>query len=242
MSKLSYLPPKFIAWDMGDTLIQLKQSAKMTAAQKISAELGAQIDPAAFDQAMRNEWRQREAPRDLDRIRGVKTKRREFSYWISFYGKMLERMGLHAPSDALLVWLADMQSLPQYWQPIDGAVNTVQALHDLGYPQGVISNAFPSAVAILKDLKLWDVFEVVILSYVERTVKPEPDIYLKAARSAGLRPEDMVFIDDRVSFVEGARQAGLRSIWYNQGGMYDGWDGEKITHLSQVKELVEKGR
>jgi FMN phosphatase YigB (HAD superfamily) len=52
----------------------------------------------------------------------------------------------------------------------------------------------------------------------------------------------MVFIDDRVSFVEGARQAGLRSIWYNQGGMDDGWDGEKITHLSQVKELVEKGR
>ena len=242
MSDLSYPHIKFIAWDMGDTLIQLKQPVKVIAAQKISVELGAQIDTAAFDQAFGAEWRRREDPRELDRIRDVSTKRKEFSYWIGFYGKLLERMGLYAPSDELLIWLANMQASPQYWEPVDGAIDTVQALHDLGYPQGLISNAFPSAVVILKDLKLWDYFEVVILSYVERTVKPELEIYFRAARSAGLRPQEMLFIDDRVSFVEGAKKAGFRPVWYNKGGIHEGWDGEKITHLSQIQKLIEKGR
>jgi putative hydrolase of the HAD superfamily len=42
--------------------------------------------------------------------------------------------------------------------------------------------------------------------------KPDPQPYLIAAQLLGLHPEEIVFIDDNPSYVEGGRAVGMRSI------------------------------
>ena len=42
--------------------------------------------------------------------------------------------------------------------------------------------------------------------------KPEPDIYLKAAKNLGLKPEDCIVVEDALSGIESAYRAGIGRI------------------------------
>ena len=58
------------------------------------------------------------------------------------------------------------------------------------------------------------IFDDYVLSYELGMVKPEPGIYLEAARRAGCPPEECVFIDDIPENVEAARKLGMAGIVY----------------------------
>ncbi len=58
------------------------------------------------------------------------------------------------------------------------------------------------------------IFDDYVLSYELGMVKPEPRIYLEAARRAGCPPEECVFIDDIPENVEAARKLGMAGIVY----------------------------
>ncbi len=53
-----------------------------------------------------------------------------------------------------------------------------------------------------------------MLSYELGMVKPEPEIYLEAARRAGCRPDECVFIDDMPENVEAAAKLGMAGVVY----------------------------
>jgi beta-phosphoglucomutase-like phosphatase (HAD superfamily) len=44
--------------------------------------------------------------------------------------------------------------------------------------------------------------------------KPDPEIYLKAARSLGMRPDECVVIEDAERGVKAAKRAGMKTIGY----------------------------
>ena len=58
------------------------------------------------------------------------------------------------------------------------------------------------------------IFDDYVLSFELGMVKPEPAIYLEAARRAGCRPEECVFIDDMPENVEAAVKLGMAGIVY----------------------------
>jgi len=58
------------------------------------------------------------------------------------------------------------------------------------------------------------IFDDYILSFELGLVKPEPEIYFEAARRAGCRPEECVFIDDMPENVEAAVKLGMTGIVY----------------------------
>jgi HAD superfamily hydrolase (TIGR01509 family) len=58
------------------------------------------------------------------------------------------------------------------------------------------------------------IFDDYVLSFELGMVKPEPGIYLEAARRAGCRPEECVFIDDMPENVEAAIKLGMTGIVY----------------------------
>lgn len=57
-------------------------------------------------------------------------------------------------------------------------------------------------------------FDAYVLSYELKLLKPDPAIYLAAARLAGSDPAQCVFIDDMEENVEGAAAAGLHGVLY----------------------------
>ena len=57
-------------------------------------------------------------------------------------------------------------------------------------------------------------FDAYVLSYEVGRLKPDPGIYLEAARRAGCAPGECVFIDDLAENVAGAEAVGMKGIVY----------------------------
>ena len=93
-------------------------------------------------------------------------------------------------------------------------------LRAAGFRLGVLSNTCPAHwehCAREFPFLVAD-FEVHALSYRLRALKPEPRIYLHAAKLAGVLPREVFFVDDREENVDGARQAGFDALQFVDAG------------------------
>ena len=96
--------------------------------------------------------------------------------------------------------------------PVPGSLEIVCELHAAGVPLYAITNfgaefwaAFRPTAPIL------DLFRDIVVSGEERLVKPDPAIYALAERRFGYAPAAMLFIDDNLANVEGARACGWQA-------------------------------
>ncbi len=55
-------------------------------------------------------------------------------------------------------------------------------------------------------------FDGIVISYREHMVKPDPELFRLLLKRYGLRPEETVFIDDKIDNVRGAEKAGITGI------------------------------
>ena len=80
-------------------------------------------------------------------------------------------------------------------------------------PMAVASNGRRANVeATLRALGLSPLFDAVVsVEEVERG-KPEPDLFLEAARRIGVSPAECVVFEDSAEGLEGARRAGMRTV------------------------------
>lgn len=117
--------------------------------------------------------------------------------------------------------------------------HAADALRDLrrdGYRIGLISNTGRTWGRYLREVKerlgIRDAFDVLVYSDEARARKPDRAIFEIALRELGTRPGEVVHIgDDATADVEGARAAGMGTIWYNRGF----WDG--VTCATMDREV-----
>lgn len=85
-----------------------------------------------------------------------------------------------------------------YIEVLKGAKKSFKALNifDNLYKIAVVSNFYGNLNVILKELQLFDFFDVTIDSKIENIRKPNPQIYLLAANRLGLQPKDCIFVGD----------------------------------------------
>ena len=95
--------------------------------------------------------------------------------------------------------------------PRDDVKETVIELSKRGYLLGIIANTITETEIPdwLKDDGLTEYFKTVVLSSKVEIRKPNPEIYLEAARRIGVESEKCVYVGDNpVRDVEGTRAAG----------------------------------
>ncbi len=63
---------------------------------------------------------------------------------------------------------------------------------------------------------LLNYFDRFVLSYKEKTRKPDPKIYKKAIRACRARPEEILYIDDREDLIEAAAALGLHTFTFKR--------------------------
>lgn len=66
-----------------------------------------------------------------------------------------------------------------------------------------------SAERVLRHIGVWDMFDALVGSDDVTKFKPEPDVYLEAARRLGVRPEKCRAFEDTDLGIESARRAGM---------------------------------
>ena len=95
---------------------------------------------------------------------------------------------------------------------IPGAVETVRRLVGT-VPLAVASSAHPAVIrSALVATGLLDAFDVVVSSDEVEHGKPEPDVYLEAARRLGVDPARCVVVEDSLNGVLAARRAGMVAV------------------------------
>jgi HAD superfamily hydrolase (TIGR01509 family) len=72
-------------------------------------------------------------------------------------------------------------------------------------------------------------FEVVVSGDEIEKSKPEPEIYLEAARRLGLRPEECLVIEDAINGIKAAKKAGMRCV-----AITNSFSREKLREADQV--------
>jgi 2-haloacid dehalogenase len=86
----------------------------------------------------------------------------------------------------------------------------VQELAEIGVPLFAITNFGAEFWEGFRPTQpIFDLFQDIIVSGVEKLVKPDPAIYALALQRFGIRPGQAIFIDDNHSNVISARENGF---------------------------------
>lgn len=102
------------------------------------------------------------------------------------------------------------------WAP--GVEVMVQRLHKLGTKVGIITNGhFSVQRNKLKACKADLLFDTILVGGEEPNQKPHKDIFLKACKLAGCKPEETIMVGDNLKTdVQGGINAGfLATVWVN---------------------------
>jgi beta-phosphoglucomutase len=96
---------------------------------------------------------------------------------------------------------------------LPGAETWLVRLGEGGWRQALASSAPPLNIeAAFAALRLDRFLRTVVSADEVGRGKPDPSVFLEAARRIGLPPERCVVVEDSPAGIEGARRAGMRSI------------------------------
>lgn len=100
--------------------------------------------------------------------------------------------------------------------PIHGTVEMLEELHRRQEHQLLaLTNwsheTFPTALELYPFLQL---FEGIVVSGVEKCIKPDPQIYNILINRYSVQPNQALFIDDNAKNVEGAKNLGIEAIQF----------------------------
>jgi len=102
--------------------------------------------------------------------------------------------------------------------PIEENINLLKDLRNLGYKTYILSNFIKETYTYIEQkYNISQLFDGQIISGVEKTIKPDKQIYLKLLSRYQLVPEESLFIDDVLSFLKPAKKLGIKTIWNKPG-------------------------
>ena len=125
----------------------------------------------------------------------------------------------------------------------DGVVEGLDYLKNNGFKLGCVTNkAEAFTVPLLKEMGIFDKFEIVVSGDTTAKKKPDPMPLLYAAEQLAELPEDCLMIGDSMHDVKAARNAGFQVICvpygYNHGlDIRDAEPDQVIDSLAELKNL-----
>ena len=99
-------------------------------------------------------------------------------------------------------------------RPIEEAVEILTKLKNNGYNVYYLSNFHELAFKeVTTKNNFFELFDGGVVSYAEKLIKPEEEIYKLILKRYNLNPRETIFIDDTKSNVDGASKLGIKAIF-----------------------------
>jgi putative hydrolase of the HAD superfamily len=141
-----------------------------------------------------------------------------------------------------LVWL--------WYEPLSRHVHTepqlketLEELRNRGIRMGIVSNTFVNACALDRDIakrSLADYFDFIYYSYEFPKRKPHAEMYRAAVETLGVRPEEVVFVGDRLDTdVRGAVGAGMHAVLKDGAANEGKGTPPGVIRVKAIAELPE---
>jgi putative hydrolase of the HAD superfamily len=202
-----------VFFDLGDTLVKIGSATENKICKRIGKARGAPLEVEEYTRAYHQEWRRRSSSAATSEVKniGIDAEERERQYWENYFESLLPHLGINTEQPTLIEWLVDTYTDPRSYVCFKEVHTVLSKLRKKGFVLGIISNAFPSADKVLDYLGLKQYFKYILLSFELPYAKPESLIYQFAAEKANLSIEDIIFVDDRLSFVQGAQDVNMNA-------------------------------
>jgi HAD superfamily hydrolase (TIGR01509 family) len=154
------------------------------------------------------------------------------------YGSLLVKLNLSERSDILSeIFILRNNLVEDRWVLYDNVIHVLRDLKNR-YKLALVSNCFPGLIDILQVLDLPRFFDSIVLSYEIGEAKPQPKMYLEALEKLKIKPEDAVFVSDRIIDLIGAKKLGLKTVLVEQGPFFlDNSYDQKFSPDFQISSI-----
>jgi len=124
-------------------------------------------------------------------------------------------------------------------QPIDGVKDLLARLKGAGYLIALGSSSTPKIIeTVLTRFGIKAYFQVILAGSQLPKSKPDPAIYLLAAKKLQVKPEECIVLEDATSGIAAAKAAGMYCIAYRNltSGRQDLTRADRVVeHLDEIK-------
>ena len=94
-----------------------------------------------------------------------------------------------------------------------GAHKLIKELKEAGVKIAIASSSIPKDIErVLKQLELFDEFDVIVSGTEVARSKPAPDVFLEAARQLAMEPSSCVVLEDAEAGVKAGNAAGMKVV------------------------------
>ena len=118
----------------------------------------------------------------------------------------------------------------------DEVRDTLGILRERGYKLAIGSSS-KNTKTILTQIGLGDFFDAVSDGTNISRSKPDPEVFLCAAKFLGVEPESCIVIEDAVAGIQAAKSAGMLSAGIGPAAKYERSD-HKISAISELLEIL----
>lgn len=232
-----------VLFDAGNTLIRVETSVGDIYA-RVAAAHGHEAPPSALEDAFRQAFaRRRESFLPAVSL-SRHTPEKERAWWRGVVEETFREAGSPWPDRARLNLffeeLYETFARPEVWRVFPDVAPTLAALEDKGLPLAVVSNWDSRLTRVLTGLRLAGRFRYILTSAECGFEKPDPAIFLEAAKRMGEAPERLLYVGDHwLHDVEGSRRAGMKALWIDREGKGENSPPERIASLEEVAGRIQ---
>ena len=207
---------RFIFWDLGGVLISVKKLPVALALSKYSKRFSEE-EMLKFLVNPDREWWDIVNKYDC----GLSADD-EFFEEMSKFLQLNQDIGL---KEFRLAWQSSLEFRPDM-------LGFVSSLYEKGVEQGIISNLnrMHQSIVFGESRLNRDWFKFMIFSYVEQCIKEygKTEIFDRSIRMTGLKPGEILFIDDRLENLASAEATGMQVFHFNR----------RCHHSANLKNLI----
>ncbi|NNG17467.1 MAG: HAD family hydrolase [Gemmatimonadales bacterium] len=165
-------------------------------------------------------------------------------YLVDFARRVFARLGVEAPPGAADAHARAIWQLlgPSSLAVFPDVTATLRVLQQAGYPLVIISNWQCGLSHFSVELGFGKAFRHVLASAELGLAKPDPAIFLEAARRLGLPPGQILHVGDTYDDdFEGATAAGFQAVLLCRDRVAEVLNVPTITTLGALAELLRSG-
>lgn len=193
-------PLRAVLFDWGDTLFHAPHAPEVIVSFARSS--GVDVPEARARELWDEIWLAGKTPEEIAKGRDLSMEAHR-RIWVDLFGQ-LDRV---VPGLSLALYERVMD--PQSWVPFSDTRATLEAVRRRGLKVGVVSNVPADLRPVFAKHGLAALVDSYTHSFEVGAEKPDPAVFLAAARSLGVKPSETLMVGDH-EVDRGAERAGMR--------------------------------
>ena len=225
---------KAVFFDLYHTLVRYEPPREELQTKALK-ELGIDVKPEIFRRPLviADEFIYQEIARTT---LSQRSKEEQMALWAQYQRIVLREAGIEADDNLVMGLLGKMRQFNMKLVLYDDVGPAFTELRNRGLILGLISNVDRDLNTLLKDTGLLALLDITVTSQDAGVNKPNPEIFWKALRRAGVKAAESIYVGDQYQIdVLGANKAGMKGILLDRGGFFsDINDCPRIRRLTEI--------